>query len=96
MIEAIAAISPALTGSAASALAPAAPDFAGWLERGVEAVDRDVAHADHAVQMLATGQAESLPDVMIALQNASTSLSLMLQVRDRLVSAYQEILQMQI
>jgi len=72
------------------------PDFGQWLEGAVSGVNQDVASADRAVQMLAVGQSDSLPDVMIAIENARTSLSLMLQVRDRLVSAYQDILRMQI
>lgn len=73
-----------------------APDFGRWLDQTIGGVNQDVTNADHAVQLLATGQADSLPDVMISIEKARHSLSLMLQVRDRLVSAYQDILRMQI
>ena len=38
----------------------------------------------------------SLPDVMIQLQKANLSFQAMTQVRNRLVSAYQDIMNMQI
>ena len=97
MIDAIAAVSSALSAdsSAAAQQTPAAPDFGAWLDRQVGAVNDSVAQADHAVQLLAVGQAESLPDVMISLENARM-LSLMVQVRDRLVQGYEDVLRMQI
>ena len=98
MIDAIAAVSSALSAdsSAAAQQTPAAPDFGAWLDRQVGAVNDSVAQADHAVQLLAVGQAESLPDVMISLENARMSLSLMVLVRDRLVQGYEDVLRMQI
>ena len=74
----------------------AQPDFGQWLNNEVTGVNQDVNAAEHAVQTLAVGRAESLPEVMVAIDNARNSLSLMLQVRDRLLSAYQDILRMQI
>ena len=100
MTQPIAPVSPLTLGdpqlTAAQPKVAAAPDFLSWIERGANGVSENLARADHAVQLLATGQADSLPEVMLAMQNAITSLSLMVQVRDRLVSAYQEVLQMQI
>ncbi len=95
-VEAIAAAAlPGAAGATANAGA-AMPDFSQWLEQNVSGVNQDVTRAEHAAQLLAAGQADSLPDVMIAIEQARGSLSLMLQVRDRLVSAYQDILRMQI
>lgn len=70
--------------------------FEQLLGSGVDAVNRDVASADRAVQLLSVGATDNLPEVMLALENARTSVSLMFQVRDRMVEAYREVLQMQI
>ncbi|HZR33822.1 MAG TPA: flagellar hook-basal body complex protein FliE [Nevskia sp.] len=91
---AAAAASPEIAAAKQAATAP--PDFGQWLDQTVSGVSQDVHQADHAVQMLAVGAADNLPEVMIALENARTSLSLMVQVRDRLVGAYQDVLRMQI
>jgi len=95
-VESIGAVASSASTPRTPGQACDASDFSNWLEKGIGSVNQNVAQADHAVQLLAVGQAESLPDVMIALDNAKMSLSLMLQVRDRLVQGYQEILRMQI
>ena len=48
------------------------------------------------MQKLATGKAESIPDVMIAAEKADIALRLMLQVRNKVIDAYQEIMKMQV
>lgn len=83
----------------ANPISQAVPDgngFAQWLDRAVGSVDRDVAASNQAVQNLALGQADSLHGVMLALENARESVALMVQVRNRLVEAYQDLLRMQI
>jgi flagellar hook-basal body complex protein FliE len=47
-------------------------------------------------QKLATGQAESLGDVVIAVEHAALSLQLASAIRTKGVEAYQEIMRMQI
>lgn len=44
----------------------------------------------------ALGETESTHDLMIALQKASTALQYTVAIRDRLLDAYKEIMQMQI
>ncbi len=43
-----------------------------------------------------TGQPIDVHDVMIAMENASTTLQLTMQVRNKLLEAYQEIMRMQV
>jgi flagellar hook-basal body complex protein FliE len=45
---------------------------------------------------LATGKAKSIPDVMIAAEKADIGLKLMMQVRNKVIEAYQEIMKMQV
>ena len=52
--------------------------------------------SDAKMQDLATGKAKNIPDVMIAAEKADIALRLMVQVRNKIVEAYQEIMKMQV
>ncbi len=52
--------------------------------------------ADNALQQLASGQAESLHKTMLTLEEAKLSFQFLEQIRNRLISAYQDILREQI
>ena len=52
--------------------------------------------ADASIQSLATGGEASLHDTMLAIQKAELSFKLMMQVRNKIVEAYQEVLRMQV
>ena len=52
--------------------------------------------ADVAIQDMATGGPTSLHETMIALEKAETSFKLMMQVRNKIVEAYHEVLRMQV
>ena len=52
--------------------------------------------ADDAAQNFAVGEATSIHDTMIALEKADLSMRLMLQVRNKAIEAYQEVMRMQV
>ncbi|MFH1144402.1 MAG: flagellar hook-basal body complex protein FliE [Candidatus Eisenbacteria bacterium] len=52
--------------------------------------------ADRLVERLAAGQIDNVHEVMIAQQEAAIALRLLQEVRDKLVSAYQELMRMQV
>lgn len=52
--------------------------------------------AENAEISFALGETESTHDLMIALQKASTALQYTVAVRDKVLEAYKEIMQMQI
>ena len=52
--------------------------------------------ADAAVTQLATGQGVAIDEVMIAMQKADLALQMTVQIRNKLVEAYQDISRMQI
>ena len=76
--------------------ADGAKSFADTLKDAVENVNQTQKEADVQMQKLATGKAESIPDVMIAAEKADIALRLMLQVRNKVIDAYQEIMKMQV
>lgn len=71
-------------------------EFAPWLTRELTQVNQQLINADTQLQRLATGEVENLHQVMISLEKAKLSFELILQVRNRLLEAYQDILRMQI
>ncbi|MGE0042576.1 MAG: flagellar hook-basal body complex protein FliE [Vicinamibacterales bacterium] len=82
----------AVTGAPAS---EAAGGFEASLRKLVGSVEQSGADANAAVSDMLSGTGE-VHDAMIALQRAEMSLQLTVQVRNKLVSAYQEIMRMPI
>ena len=71
--------------------------FSDLLASSVEKVNDMQVSAAQAAEAFETGSAEAtLPEVMIALQKANLSFEAMTEVRNRLVSAYQDIMNMPI
>jgi flagellar hook-basal body complex protein FliE len=79
----------------AEGAAPNAPegDFAALLKTSIEKVNEAQSSASEMAAAFERGDAgTSLPEVMIALQKASLSFQAMTEVRNQLVNAYQEIM----
>lgn len=76
--------------------APAGPGFAARVGEGLQAVNDQLLTAQVDLQRLAAGEATNLHDVMVRLEEARLSLQLMLQVRNRALEAYQEVMRMQV
>lgn len=70
-------------------------DFARALQDAISSVNDVQKSADVAVEKFASGDA-SLHETMIAIEKAGVSFQLMLQVRNKIVSAYEEIMRTQI
>ena len=89
----------AAPGNATSAPGTAAAqqtDFAATLKSAIGGVSGELRQADALQQQFISGTGEaSLSDVMLASQKASLSFQAMLQVRNKLVSAYQDIMNIQ-
>ena len=72
------------------------PAFANVLGRLVEEVNDKQLAAGDAVNGLLSGQNVSLHQAMIAMEEASVSFQLMVEVRNKLLESYQELMRMQI
>jgi flagellar hook-basal body complex protein FliE len=70
--------------------------FAAVLQSSLAEVNQMQQKADAAISALATGDKVSLHDTMIAMEQADVSFRLMMQVRNKIVEAYQEILRIQV
>jgi flagellar hook-basal body complex protein FliE len=52
--------------------------------------------ADQAVEHMSSGQKVDVHQTMVALEKASVSFQLIMQIRNKIVSAYEEIMRMQL
>jgi flagellar hook-basal body complex protein FliE len=97
-IRGVDAITPRIESGATAKSAGAAEgaDFGSVLRHSLTEVSKLQGEADAAVESLVTGQGISLHDTMIALEKADLSFRLMMQVRNKIVQAYREIVNMQV
>ncbi len=59
-------------------------------------VNRDMQVTQQAVQDMALGKSDNLHQVMMSLEQTRLSFELLLQVRNRVLEAYQEMMRMQV
>lgn len=71
-------------------------DFSTMVGDGLQRVDASLRDADAMVRSLAAGEDVALHDVMISMERARLDLMLVVEVRNRLVEAYQELSRMQL
>jgi len=88
--------SPGLNPPSAGALQPGAAQpgqgpFKNMLLEALDQVNSMQQQADAAVQQLVTGGDVNPAEVLTTLQKADMSFKLMLQIRNKLVQAYQEV-----
>lgn len=76
---------------------PAGNDFAALLKSAVEEANSAQLDAKQLSRQFESGNPDvNLQDVVLSLQKASLSFQTMVQVRNKLVSAYQDIMNMQV
>lgn len=83
--------------SAAPASAPGSVDFSSVLKGMLDQVNSAQQTSDKLAQAFELGEPNvSLTDAMVAMQKANITLQTTIQVRNRLVSAYNDIMNMQV
>lgn len=70
--------------------------FADTLGTAVQQVNQMQKTADKAMTDLATGKTDNVADVMIQTEQADIAIKLMMQVRNKIIDAYQEVMKMQV
>jgi len=75
---------------------PGAGGFLDTLKNAIGKANDVQMQASQAVDALVTGQTQDLHQTMVALQQADVSFQLMMQIRNKLVTAYEEIQRMQV
>jgi flagellar hook-basal body complex protein FliE len=72
-------------------------NFAGMLKQAVEGVNAVQQDANNLAEAFQLGQPDAnIQDVMVSLQKANLSFQTMVQVRNKLVAAYQDVMNMQV
>jgi len=72
------------------------PGFNSFIDQAIAEVNDKMQAADTEKTKLFTGETNNLHQAMIAMQEASVAFSLMVEVRNKLVEGYQEIMRMQV
>jgi flagellar hook-basal body complex protein FliE len=75
---------------------PASSSFSSMLSQMVNDVNSKQSVSAQAVSALQSGQSVPLHQAVIAMEEANVSFQLMVEVRNRLLDAYQEIMRMQV
>ena len=78
------------------ALSKGGASFMEFLEQGVDKVNSVQKTADQVTADVASGKSENIHEAMIALSHAELSFNFMVQVRNKALEAYQEIMRMQV
>ncbi|MBP2016992.1 flagellar hook-basal body complex protein FliE [Symbiobacterium terraclitae] len=74
--------------------APSGPSFGDVLANAIRKVEQEQQTANEMAVKLAAGEVEDIAQVMIASERASLTLNLAIQVRNKVIEAYQEIMRM--
>jgi flagellar hook-basal body complex protein FliE len=92
----LAPLSPKLPGLGGGAATPAGTDFGAALKDAVGALGQLGAKADASSLSLAKGNPIDIHEVMLNTEQASLGFSMALQVRNKLVDAYTEVMRMSV
>jgi flagellar hook-basal body complex protein FliE len=103
LIEAVSAREPGFIapGASAASLAygtatPAGSAFAAWFQAEAGALNSVLARHDTQALQLASGETGNLHQMMIGLEEAKLAFQFAVQVRNRVLEAYQDVLRMQL
>ena len=99
MLSALRTTAAQAAGKPAADNTPAAggADFAQILQSSIDKVNQTQQGANQMAEKLAAGDtSQNLHEVMIALQSASVSFQEMVQVRNKLVTAYHDVMNIQV
>lgn len=69
-------------------------DFKEILQNSINQINDMNDKADQAIEKLATGEIQDMHQVMIAIEKADLTFKTMMQIRNKLLDAYQEVMKM--
>lgn len=79
-----------------SSASSTAKDIVGSFGEMFDQVNKAQIQADRKIEGLVTGQNKDIPGTMIAMEKADTSMKMVMAVRNKVVSAYEEMMRMQV
>jgi flagellar hook-basal body complex protein FliE len=75
---------------------PESGSFEGLLKQSLQSVNELQQKADQAIDAFATGQQTDIHNTMIAMEKADIAFKLILQIRNKVISAYETIMRTQV
>ena len=89
-------LTPSLPSSGGASGRPAGADFGSALKQAVGALGDLSSKADASSLAMAKGEPVDIHEVMLNTEQASLGFSMALQVRNKLIDAYQEVMRMNV
>lgn len=89
-------VGPIATTPPAAAAAAGAGSFALQVGEGLQQLNQQLLANQVDLQRLAAGDADNLHEIMVRLEESRIALQFALQVRNRVLEAYQDVMRMQI
>jgi len=80
---------------ASTAISTGSGQFADILKSSIQNVETQRAASDQAIQQFLTGESDDLHKIALATQRSELTSELFLQVRNKVISAYQEVMKLQ-
>ncbi len=80
----------------AATSAPAGIEFERVLDAGIERIDRDVRSAESLPIDLLTGKVDDFHEIAVQLKNAELSFKFAMEIRNKLIDAYREVMRMSV
>lgn len=96
MFTNIGSVAPGAGANPAASPAPAGKDFRTILVDSLAEVNRLQREADEGVHKLMTGETDNVSEVFSAVNKAGIAFDLLMEVRNKLTKAYEEIQQMRV
>lgn len=70
--------------------------FSDILQKSFETVNNQQHEADEAIRELVSGRTKNIHETMLTIERADASLKLAMQVRNKILDAYREVMRMQV
>lgn len=75
---------------------PDGANFKDYLSKSIQEIETLQAKADKEIEGLVTGEVTNLSQVMVAVEQANLAFSTMMEIRNKILTAYEEIQRMPI
>ncbi len=75
---------------------PDGPSFSDTMSKFIKDVDQLQRDAGVEIEKLVTGEATNLHEVMVAVEKAGVSFDLLMEIRNKVLDAYREVMRMQV
>lgn len=72
------------------------PSFKDLLVNSIEEVQKLQTQADKAIKDLVAGEVADVSQALVAVEKADIAFSTMMQIRNKIIDAYQEVMRMQV